>query len=136
MKKISSFLLVLAAMTGCATDSSSTEIATTPLAGMVSGKPWTVAMGQTNAFLSSGQGDFFAELYPTAFTACGTSEPSGPHLIVAVPKAVGDYPMSLQRNMTFTDGDKNLVAVDGRIVVTEVTATSVKGGLHGTYDGS
>ena len=56
--------------------------------------------------------------------------------IVGIPKTPGEYEMSLQRNMTFVVGDsQNLIATKGRIVVDEVTATSVKGGLVGTYDG-
>lgn len=45
--------------------------------------------------------------------------------------------MSLSRNMTFVVGDSdNLIATNGRIVVDEVTATTVKGGLVASYDGS
>jgi hypothetical protein len=59
------------------------------------------------------------------------------HLIVAIPKAPGEYEMSLQRNMTFVVGDSNnLIATKGRIVVDEVTTTTVQGGLVAEYDGS
>lgn len=132
------FAVSMMALVGCASDDAgSKEIEATPLAGAVGGQTWTFAAGHTSAFLSEGEPDFFASLYPTAFTACGFSEPGGNHLIVAIPKTPGEYEMSLQRNMTFVVGESNnLIATNGRIVVDEVTATTVKGGLVASYDGS
>jgi hypothetical protein len=119
---------------GCGTsDSGSTTIDDGNLTGMVYGQPWTFQAGGTDAFLSEGDDNFFATFYSGAFT-CGSSEPSGPSLIVAVPKVPGDYPMSLMRNMTFVMGSDNKIATDGRVVVDSVTATSVTGGLVGTFD--
>jgi hypothetical protein len=114
-------------------DSGSTTIDDGPLAGMVAGQPWTFTAGGTDAFLSDGDDNYFAELYAGAFT-CNSSTPTGASLIVAVPKVPGDYPMSLQRNMTFSNGSDNKIAIDGRVVVESVTATTVTGGLVGTYD--
>lgn len=112
------------------------DIPLTTLAGTVAGQPWTFVAGHTNDFLSEGEPDFFAELYPAAFTPCGFSTPPGDHLIVAVPKTPGDYEMSTSLNMTFVVGDSdNLVTFDGRILVDEVTATRVRGGLHGDFNG-
>ncbi len=123
------------ALTGCSiTTSTSTDIDPTPLAGTVSGQAWSFAAGNTDAFLSEGQDDFFATFYESSYTPCTDSDPSGPHLIIAIPKSPGDYTMDLSRNMTFVDGDNNLVAIDGRIIVDTVTATQVTGGVHGTYD--
>jgi hypothetical protein len=111
-------------------------IVMTTLAGTVGGQPWTFVAGHTNDFLSEGEPDFFAELYPATFTPCGFSTPPGDHLIVAVPKAPGDYEISTTLNLTFVvGGSENLVTFDGRIVVDEVTATLVRGGLHGDFDG-
>ena len=125
------------ALVGCATDDAgSAEISDQMLTGSVGGQAWSFQAGHTSAFLSEGEPDFFASLYPAAFTACGFSEPAGNHLIVAIPKTPGEYEMSLSRNMTFVVGDSNnLIATKGRIVVDEVTPTSVKGGLVATYDG-
>ena len=122
---------------GCATDDGggSDEIESTPLAGMVGGKAWSFVAGDTSAFLSEGDDNFFSTFYPTTFTACGFSEPGGDHLIVGIPKTVGEYPMSLQRNMTFVVGDQNLIGINGKIRVDEVSATHIKGGLVGSYDG-
>jgi hypothetical protein len=128
-------LALLVVVIGCGTDSP-TQIATTPLAGKVSGQAWTFKAGHTSAFLSKDEPDFFASLYPAMFTACGFSEPTGPHVIAAIPKTTGDYELSLSLNMTFADGSNNLIATEGRIVVDEVTATRVTGGLHAIYDAS
>ena len=87
----------------------------------------------TDAAQSAGETDF-RELYPSSFTPCSFTEPSGPFIIVSIPKTPGDYNMDFSRNMTFVDGSDNLIAVDGRIVVDLVTSTHVAGGLHGTYD--
>jgi hypothetical protein len=138
-KLLASALALVAASLSVAACSTSPQfdIASTPLSGTVGGTPWTFQVGATDAFLSEGSDDFFATFYASSYTPCVDSEPSGPHLIVAVPKAPGDYDMSLARNMTFIGSDdRNLIAIDGRIVIDSVTATTVVGGLHGTYDGS
>ena len=124
-------LLVVSAA-GCG---ASTEIADTPLAGTVAGQPLAFVAGETNAFLSEGESDYFAELYPSAYTACGFGAPDGPHLILSVPKEPGDYEFGLSLNMTFYADGNNLVATEGAIRVDEVTATTVTGGVHGIFDG-
>jgi hypothetical protein len=129
-------LLALASfcfLAACGTNGSSMTIDDGPLTGMVYGQPWTFQAGGTDAFLSEGDDNFFATFYASAFT-CGSSEPSGPSLIVAVPKVAGSYPMSLMRNMTFVMGSDNKVAIDGLVNVDSVTATTVTGGLVGTFD--
>jgi hypothetical protein len=129
--------LSLASFAGCATDSddmSTAEISADPVSGMVGGQAWTFKAGDTDAFLSSDGDTFFASLYSSQFTTCGFSEPTGDHLILNIPKTVGDYPMSLSRNMTFVVGNDNKIAIDGHISVTEVTATQIKGGIASKFD--
>lgn len=127
-------LALLALGLAACTSSSSESIDPGTLAGKVEGQSWSFVTGSTDAFLSQGESDFFAVMYPTAYTACG-SEPSGPHLIVSVPMTAGDYDLDLSRNMTFTDGQSdNKIATEGRIVVDSVTDTMVTGGLHGVFD--
>jgi hypothetical protein len=110
------------------------EIADTPLSGKVAGQAWTFQVGATDAFLSE-DGDFFAALYDTSFTPCTFDEPSRPHLLLSIPKQPGTYDLSLMRNVTFVVGDAdNLISLDGQIVVDEVTATSVTGGLQTRRD--
>ena len=141
MKKhfaLATALLASLSLAACATDDSASSSTTppdsTPVAGMIGGQSWTFVAGHTDAFLSKDSDTFFATLFPAQFTTCGFSEPSGNHLIVSIPKAVGDYPMSLSRNMTFVVGSDNKIAIDGHIVVTEVTATKIKGGIVSKFD--
>jgi hypothetical protein len=139
MNKIFTALTVslLAAATGCTISTDSMDISSSTLTGTVAGQSWSFKTGHTSAFLSEGEDDYFATLYPTAFTPCGISEPSGPHIIVAIPKVPGDYDMGFDHNMTFVGNDStNKVAFDGRIVVDLATPTHVVGGLHGYYDGA
>jgi hypothetical protein len=136
MKILSTLILLASVSTGCTVTAESDQIDPTPLQGTVGGQPWAFQAGHTSFFLSEGEPDFFATLYPATFTACGLSEPTGSHLIVAIPKTVGDYDMGLSRNMTFVVGNNNLISFDGRIIVDEVTPTMVKGGLVASYDGS
>ena len=131
MRILGAMILLAAACGG----GSSHEVSDQPLAGTVGGAPWTFEAGHTNAFLSEGQDDFFAELYAEAFTPCGFASPSGDHLIIAVPKEPGEYEFSLALNMTFVVGTDNLVATEGVVVVDTVTATEVTGGVHGVFDG-
>ena len=136
LSTLASLVALSLALVGCTDDGGSQDIQTTGLAGKVNGQTWTFAAGHTSAFLSEGEDDFFATLYPTAFTTCGFSEPGGDHLIVAIPKTPGDYEMSLSRHMTYVVGESNnLIATEGRIVVDEVTATTIKGGMVAEYDG-
>jgi hypothetical protein len=121
--------------TACTDSASDAPIVDSSLSGVVAGQDWNFVAGHTSAFLSEGEDDFFASLYPTAFTPCGFSEPTGPHIIVAIPKTTGDFEMGFSRNMTFVDGSNNLVSFDGHIRVDSVTATSVKGGMVASYDG-
>lgn len=127
-------LLLCTLLTACAADSGTADLEDTPLAGTVGGKAWTFVAGDTDAFLSKDEPDFFASLYPATFTACGFAGPAGDHLLLSIPKTPGEYPMSLSRNMTFVVGDDNKIAINGTIVVDEVTATSVKGGLVASFD--
>jgi hypothetical protein len=134
-------LLVLALATaGCSSsdDGGGTNggaIIDTTLSGKVGGQTWSFQVGATDAFLSDGDDNFFAALYATAYTPCSGPEPSGLHLLVAVPKQPGDYPLNLMRNVTFVVGDSdNLISLDGHIIVDEVTATTVTGGLRTRRD--
>jgi hypothetical protein len=142
MTKPSTLLLLSVALAACAGDDDSgggggdVTILDTPLAGTVAGEPWTFVSGDTNAFLSEGDPDFFTDLYAEAVTACGFSPASTNHLIVRVPMVAGEYPFSISgHNMTFAIAPSdNYVTFTGKVVVDEVTATTVTGGLYGRYN--
>jgi hypothetical protein len=134
-KLLASVVLSIVPIAACSTSSSKVDIASSPLSGTVDGMPWTFQVGATNAFLSDGDPNFFATFHAASYMPCVDIEPAGPHLIVSVPKQPGDYDFDLSLNMTFVgNNDENRIATDGRIVVDSVTATTVTGGLHGTFD--
>ena len=102
--------------------------------GSVEGQAWTFKAGQTSAFITDAN-NFFTDMYASPVTSCNGQPPAGPALIVSLPKQPGSYPMSLSRNMTFTDGmSDNKIATEGLIRIDTVTATTITGGLHGKFD--
>jgi hypothetical protein len=134
--KIAGMMLMTGMMlaAGCGGDDG-VEIATTPLAGTINGEAWTFKSGETDAFLSEGDDNFFAELYGEDVEACGFGGGGGSHILGAVPKVAGEYDLSLALNVTFSYGDsENLVATEGRIVVDDVSATELHGAMHAIYD--
>jgi len=136
MTKLALLTTALLGFGACSVEAGGGEdIVDSNLSGVVAGQSWNFAAGHTSAFLSEGEDDFFATLYPTTFTPCGFNEPSGPHIIVAIPKTTGEFDMGFDRNMTFVDdSSNNYVSFDGVIRVDSVTATSVSGGLAAGYD--
>jgi hypothetical protein len=141
MTKLTSLLLLSIALTACGTDDDDgggggVEIVDTPLAGTVGGQSWTFVAGDTDAFLSEGEDDYFTSLYGETISACGFAQTGTNHLILRVPMVPGEYPFSLSgHNMTFAIAPSdNLVTLDGKVVVDAVTATSVTGGIYGRYD--
>lgn len=109
-----------------------------PLSGTVGGEPWTLARAETNAFLSEGEPDYWTDLYASPGTACETSSlDSGHQLIVQAPREPGEYGLSSRRTATFViEGDTldNLVATTGRVVIDEVSATTLRGGAYVRFD--
>jgi hypothetical protein len=123
---------------GTSNSTDSTAIATTPLAGKVGGQPWTFVSGQTDAFLSDGEEDYTGVLTSEAATTCG-SFPDLSHLLLYLPRKTGTFPLGLNRIATFsiplgTSDYDNLGATKGRIVIDEVTASSIRGGAFVEYD--
>jgi hypothetical protein len=113
-------------------------IATGTLAGKIGGQAWSLVSGETDASLSMGQPDFFTSLYTEAVATCtgaGFSVASN-QLIVMVPMTPGDY----SRDVTFVvdpqGANQNLVVLNGHVVVDQVTATTVSGGIAAQYDGN
>src|SRR5437016_3407971 len=71
----------------------SIEIATTPLAGVVGGTPWTLVSAESNAFLSKDSPTFFVTAYAEPRTPCSGagSSVTGDELLLNIPKIAGDY---------------------------------------------
>jgi hypothetical protein len=107
---------------------------------MIDGQPWTFVAGQTDAFLSEGDDTFFATLFDKPFTSpCDEFQPQDAthSLILNIPKAVGRYAISLKLNQTFSypkgASIQNDIATSGTLEVTELTATSLSGGVKMAY---
>jgi hypothetical protein len=129
------FATAIASLAACGGDGDGTPgtIAAVPLAGTIDGQPWTFVAGQTDAFLSDTGDTFFATLFDKPFAApCDELQPQDAthSLILNIPKAVGRYALSLRLNQTFSYPDgQNDVATSGTLEVTELTATSLSGGV-------
>jgi hypothetical protein len=130
-------LCVLPIALGC-DGAANGPIATGPLSGEIGGQPWTLATGETDAFLSMGSNGYFVEAYPDLFTPCVGSapDPNENQLVFTIPDAVGDYALSSSLNATFfvAATQDNLIATSGHLVVGQITATQITGGGHFTYD--
>ncbi len=128
--------VLLVALCGCGGDTY--EITEQPLQGKVGGADWSFVFGETNFFLSD-ENDYVVALHGSAGAACGVSGLTGNKLLLSFPTSPGDYDLSYQRSMTFVvyeeDGIDNLAATDGRIIIDEITATTITGGVYGTFDG-
>jgi hypothetical protein len=114
---------------------------------MINGQPWTFMAGQTDHFLSQGKDTFFASLYDQpipASSACSPGDPPGTMrlLILNVPMKVGQFPLSLAFNQTFSYFDgvhsfQNDIATSGVLEVSALSATTITGGVKmafGTKD--
>lgn len=131
-------LLSLGLAAGCS--SSTVEVSTEPMAGLVGNAPWVLASAETNAFLSERSLTFFATAYGEALTPCtgAGSASNGNRLILNIPKTAGDYLLSDSLTQTFymTAGNTNYIATDGRMIVDEVTATAISVHAHFRFDGA
>jgi len=123
------------------------SISSQPLSGMINGQPWTFVAGQTDHFLSQGKDTFFTSLYDQpipAASACTPGDPPGTTrlLILNVPMKIGQFPLSLAFNQTFSYFDgvhsfQNDVATSGVLEVSALSATTITGGVKmafGTKD--
>jgi hypothetical protein len=114
-----------------------TTISTQTLAGKIGGQAWTFATGETNADLSTAD-EFWVDLYGTTFDTCvAFGAPSNvDEVIMMMPKAPGSYPVSLSRIATLyvASSSDNWGATRGLLVIDSVTATTISGGIHITYN--
>jgi hypothetical protein len=130
---------------GCGSDAkesgdsgASTPILSTPLAGMIGGEAWTFNHADIDDFLSDEQ-TFFLTAYAEPAIACESFFQSTQNeLIVIVPKAPGDYAINFEHAATFVvdpgGESRNLVARNGHMVIDEITATSLRGGIAVEYN--
>ena len=123
--------------TGEASGGGGTTISTQTLAGKIGGQPWTFATGETNAQLSTAD-QYWVDLYAATFDTCVAfgSPTDADEVIMMMPKVPGSYPLSLSQNATLyvASSNDNWVATRGLLVIDSVTATTISGGMHITYN--
>lgn len=128
--------LVLA---GCGSEGSDYTIADGPLSGKHNGQSWTLGAAYTDGQLSTPD-KFFTNFYLTDPGGCDAFGGSGDgSLLMRLPTTPGEYEFGLSLNMTFAfqdqNGDfQNFAATTGKLEITEVTDTMVKGGLYAIYN--
>ena len=81
---------------------------------------------------------FWVDLYAATFDTCvAFGAPSdADNVTMMMPKTPGSYPLSLAQNATLyvASSSDNLVATKGLLVIDTVTATTISGGMHITYN--
>ncbi len=121
---------------GCGSGGGSTIISSDPLSGKLGGQPWTLGTGQTNSDLST-TSQYWVDAYAESFTPCTGSAPtSADKIIMNLPMAIGNYPLSLKFNQTFfvAANNDNYVATSGEIDITDISATTITGGARFAYN--
>jgi hypothetical protein len=104
-------------------------IAATPASGTIAGTPFTLG----TRFMNQTDGELWFDLLPTAAADCTLDETDGqyPFIIFFTPAAVGRYPLGQTQFVTFVPAPStNLGISRGVIEIEELTATTVRGGLH------
>ena len=131
------FLFAVLLAAGCGTGP--IDISDAPLSGFIGGTAWTFGSAESTAFLSSSD-QFFVAAYSEVVAPCtGAGDQVRTNwLILNVPKAPGDYALGSGLNETFylQETGVNYYATYGRVVVNQVTATTVSAGAHFLFDGN
>jgi hypothetical protein len=116
------------------------EISTGILAGQIGGVDWTIGTAETTPSLSDGPDSFFAVAYAETFTPCSgeSSAAVGDRLILTIPRTPGDYTLSgsLKQTLVVQSTQVNYLAKQGRMVIDEITAITIRGGTHFQSDGA
>jgi hypothetical protein len=115
------------------------DIPDTPLGGIVGGQGWQLGTAETDPGQASEDG-LWVDAYAEMIAPC-TGGPSSTtsRLILTVPPAVGEHRLSATHTATFVvySGSQiaNLGAMNGTIVVDEISDVLVRGGAFIEYDG-
>lgn len=118
------------------------EISSGDLSGEIAGESWTFVSGTAEDF---GDGEYWITLYdeapagddPCAFDAYDFS---ATNVFIVRPLEEVDVELSLEDNITFfyddEEGGVNEIVTEGRLIIDEVTETTVAGALFGTTEDS
>ena len=116
------------------------EVLEQNLQGVIGGNEWTFVDGETNSFLSD-ETSFFTTLYASDIENCGFISSRGHHILASLPNEVGTFELDFFEGRTITlvstgpdDVPVNNIATEGVIEITEITETSIKGGISAATD--
>lgn len=114
-----------------------TTVTQQTLTGKIGGQAWTFATGETNAALSTAD-QYWVDLYAATFDTCVAfgAPADADEVIMMMPKTPGTYPVNLGMIATLYSASANFNAgaTRGVLVIDSVTATTISGGLHITYN--
>ena len=133
--------LAALALTGCGGDDDggdgSSSIPSGTLTGKIGGEAWTVAGGRTDSFLSDPD-DYFIELYATPVADCDAFSPGGNSVIVVAQRKVGEFALGTNGASAtlFVEATNDNLFANGRLSVSELSDTTLKGGLSISFDGA
>ena len=105
------------------------------LAGTIGGEAWSIVSGETDFFISSQGSDFFTTFYEETVDPCTGAgfSVSTNQVIAEIPMATGDY-MQAVTFVVDPGGTNDNLITNGHVVVDQVTATTVSGGLYAKFD--
>jgi len=109
-------------------------ISSGPVSGKIAGQTWTFGTGEAALVRgSSGVQQYLVHLYPGAVEACVSfgMMPGRDLVSMLMPTAVGSYQLGYDLSSTLVAGsiDTRCVAIEGRLVIDDITATTLTGGL-------
>ena len=125
-------LFALPGAIGCGNGSpSAPAIASTPMAGKIGGRPWSLGTGETDSVLSTSS-SFYVETFSDSFSACSGSSVQRDYFFATFSLTAGDYSLDVE-NFTANfslEGTQTPAATIGHLVIASVTASTVTGGLN------
>ena len=132
---IATVYALVTATLGCTPAPEETRIDEGPLSGTFNGKRWRVVSGTSERFTPDSN-KILSTLSEVEQTTC---EPKGfEKLVLAIPFKPGVYALDLALTVHFvsTNGNDDLAATEGELIVHEVSEETIKGGLYAIYNGN
>ncbi len=137
--RIAAALTLALAVAACTSEEAPelSSIADQALTGTVAGQAWTLVDGDVAPFLASNT-EYVASLFDVARGGCDAAWPeAGGVLQVEFPREVGAYELSALRSVSMApigNFSAGVAAASGLLVISEITADRVRGGLRAEAD--
>lgn len=120
---------------GCGPAPEESPIDDGPLTGTFNGTRWRFVSGTSERFTTDSN-KILSTLSEAEQTAC---EAKGvERLVIAIPFKPGVYPLDLGMTVHFVtpQGNDDLAATEGKLIVHEVSDETIKAGLYAIYNGN